>query len=272
MDHFERDGLIFDVHDSGRADAGTIVALHGFPQTAGMWGGVRPLWEAAGYRVVAPDQRGYSPGARPPGIRPYTQRELARDAVRLIEALDTGPVHLVGHDWGGAVAWAVASRRPELLHSLTVLSTPHPLAFREGMLGGQALKSWYFLAMQTPWVPEKLLRREGSISKTLRSSGLDSRGIAQAEAQFAAPGGATAAVNWYRALRFGPPAAGPIAVPTLYVWGDRDRFLSAAAAAKTAAHVTAPYRFVAVEGGSHWLAEERPGQIADLVLDHLGTL
>ncbi|MHA3700602.1 alpha/beta fold hydrolase [Jatrophihabitans sp. YIM 134969] len=269
MDHFERDGLIFDVRDTGAGEAGTIVALHGFPQTSGMWDGTRPLWEAAGLRVVTPDQRGYSPAARPPGIRPYAQRELVRDAVRLIEALDVGPVHLVGHDWGGAIAWSLAARHPELLHSLTVLSTPHPLAFRSGMLRGQALKSWYFLALQVPRAPEALLRREGFAANSLRSSGLDSHGIAAAEAQFAAPGGATAAVNWYRALRFGLPAAGPVAVPTLYVWGERDRFLSRAAARGTAAHVSAPYRFVAVEGGTHWLAEERPGQVADLVLDHL---
>lgn len=269
MDRFERDGLVFDVHDTGSGDAGTIVALHGFPQTAAMWDGVRPMVEAAGFRVVAPDQRGYSPGARPPGIRPYTQRELAADAVALIETLDVGPVHLVGHDWGGAVAWAVASRRPELLHSLTVLSTPHPAAYREGLLAGQAVKSWYFLAMQVPWAPEALLRRDGFIAANLRSSGLDSRGITQAEEQFAAPGGATAAVNWYRALRYGPPAAGPITVPTLYVWGRRDRFLAESAATRTAGHVTAPYRFVAVEGATHWLADERPGQIADLLLDHV---
>lgn len=271
MDQFERDGLVFDVHDGGSGTAGTIVALHGFPQTAAMWDGVRPMLEGVGYRVVAPDQRGYSPGARPPGIKPYTQRALTDDAIALIEALDGGPVHLVGHDWGGAVAWAVASRRPELLRSLSVLSTPHPAAYRQGLLGGQALKSWYFLAMQVPRVPEALLRREGFAARNLRGSGLDSPGIAAAEAQFAAPGGATAAVNWYRALRYGPPAAGTVTVPTLYVWGRRDRFLAESAATRTEAHVTAPYRFVAVDGGTHWLAEERPGQIADLLLDHVSS-
>lgn len=271
MERFERDGLVFDVRDGGSGEAGTIVALHGFPQTADMWDGVRPLLEGAGLRVVAPDQRGYSPGARPPGIRPYAQRELGLDAVALVEALDVGPVHLLGHDWGGAVAWSTAARRPDLLRSLTVLSTPHPAAFRAALAHGQALRSWYFLAFQLPWLPEALLRREGFAAAGLRSSGLDSRGIGSAEAQFAAPGGASAAVNWYRALRFGLPAAGPVTVPTLYVRGRQDRFLSEAAATRTAAHVTAPYRFEAVEGGTHWLAEERPGQVADLVLDHVTT-
>ena len=269
MEHFERDGLVFDVHDSGSGEAGTVVALHGFPQDAGMWEGVRPPLTEAGLRLVAPDQRGWSPGARPPGIRPYAQRELIADAVRLIETLDVGPVHLLGHDWGGAVAWAVAARRPELLHSLTVLSTPHPLAYREGLLGGQALRSWYFLAFQVPRVPELYLRRPGLAASTLRSSGMDSRSTARADAQFAAPGGATAAVNWYRGLRYGPPAAGPVAVRTLFVWGARDRFLARSAAVRTGRHVTGPYRFVEVEDGTHWLADERPGQIADLVLDHV---
>ena len=168
MHQFERDGLVFDVRDGGSGDAGTVVALHGFPQDAGMWEGVRPHLEDAGLRLVAPDQRGWSPGARPPGIRPYAQRELIADAVRLIEDLDVGPVHLLGHDWGGAVAWAVAAKRPELLHSLTVLSTPHPLAYREGLLGRQALSSWYFLAFQTPFVPELALRRPAFAAKMLR--------------------------------------------------------------------------------------------------------
>lgn len=271
MDHFTRDGLVFDVRDGGDGRAGTVVALHGFPQTGAMWEPVRAAWEEAGHRVVAPDQRGYSPGARPPGIRPYTQRELAADAVALIEALDAGPVHLVGHDWGGAVAWTVAYRRPDLLRSLTVLSTPHPLAYRAGLLQGQALKSWYFLAFQPPRLPERTLSLRGGevFARSLRGSGLDASSAARTVELFRQPGAATAAVNWYRALRFGAPAAGRIQVRTLYVWGDRDRFLGAAPARRTGSFVDAPYEYAEIRGGTHWLVEQRPGQVADLVLEHL---
>lgn len=271
METFVRDGLVFDVHDSGTATHGTVVALHGFPQTAAMWNAVRRDVVDAGYRFVAPDQRGYSPGARPPGIRPYAQQQLVDDAVALIEALDVGPVHLVGHDWGGAAAWGVASQRPELLHSLTVLSTPHPVAYQRGLRGVQGLKSWYFLAFQVPRLPELFIRSGGGtrFAALLRGSGLDGPALAPTTALFREPGAATAAVNWYRALRYGGARVGRITVPTLYVWGDRDRFLGGSAIEATGQYVTGPYRFERVAGGTHWLADERPGQIAEFVLERL---
>lgn len=280
FDRFDHDGLTFTVHDHGPADAPIVVALHGFPQTAAQFAGIRPAVVDAGYRFVAPDQRGYSPGARPAGIRPYRQAALLSDVEALIDALvvsgdpgDSGhrKVHLVGHDWGGALAWAYAARHPDRLHSLTVLSTPHPAAFAKAVPRGQGWRSWYFLAFQVPVLPELAARlRDGAVfRRSLAATGMDTLAVNRALDLLADPATATAAVNWYRALRFGAPAAGRITTPTLYIWGDADRPLGRVAAEATGGYVDGTYRFEVVPGGTHWLAEQAPGLVTELLLAHL---
>lgn len=274
LDSFDRQGLTFSVHDEGPPDGDVVVALHGFPQTAAMWSAISPALVDAGYRVVAPDQRGYSPGARPPGIRAYAQKELVADVAELIDQLGVSRVHLLGHDWGGAIAWAYAAAHPERLHTLSVLSTPHPGAYRSQLFGSQALRSWYFLAFQPPGVPERLLRVRGGtlLRRALTASDMDTLALNQAIDLLADPSAATAAVNWYRALRFGGPRAGRITTPTLFLWGERDRFLARAPAMATGRFVDAPYRFEALESGTHWLAEQAPGLVTDAVLGQLRSV
>ena len=157
MDTFTRGDLVFDVTDSGDTDGEVVVLLHGFPQNRHEWDAVTPHLIAGGHRVLAPDQRGYSPGARPAGRRSYVQSELVDDIVALIDASGAEKVHLVGHDWGALVAWAFASRHPERLHTLTAVSVPHPKAFAWAMPRGQILKSWYMAAFQLPALPERFL-------------------------------------------------------------------------------------------------------------------
>ncbi|WP_245666077.1 alpha/beta fold hydrolase [Actinoplanes subtropicus] len=151
MEAFSRNGMLFTVLDEGPVDAETVVLLHGFPQSARSWLGVsRPLL-AASYRVVAPDQRGYTPQARPRSRRAYRLDELVADVVALVDATGVERVHLVGHDWGGGVAWMVAATRPDRLHTLTVVSAPHPRAAVQAMLSSrQALPSGRGEA-GTPW-------------------------------------------------------------------------------------------------------------------------
>src|SRR5690606_26265127 len=137
------DGFTFDVIDGGPVDGDVIVLLHGFPQTATSWSKVAPLLHEAGYRSLAPHQRGYSPGARPSGRRAYSVDRLVADVAALVDTVG-GPVHLVGHDWGAIVAWAVAVERPELLRTLTTVSVPHPMAFLRSMARStQLLHSYY---------------------------------------------------------------------------------------------------------------------------------
>ncbi len=121
--------LTFDVLISGPDDGIPLVALHGFPESAASWGKVTPLLTAAGYRVIAPNQRGYSAGARPEGVDAYKIEHLVADVVGLLDALGLSDAHLVGHDWGSAVAWQVAGRHPNRIRSLTAISVPHPTAF-----------------------------------------------------------------------------------------------------------------------------------------------
>jgi pimeloyl-ACP methyl ester carboxylesterase len=267
---FTSEGLTFDVRDAGPADGPVVIALHGFPQTSASWSGVTPLLTAAGYRVLAPDQRGYSPGARPRSIAAYTMGPLCRDVLALADAAGVGRFHVIGHDWGAAVAWALAGTQPERVQTLTAVSVPHPAAFVRSMAGSQALRSWYMAFFQLPVLPELLFRvRQGAGLRPLL------RAIAHPDPDAAVrlladPRTATGAVNWYRALRKRSGLAlGPVRVPTLYVWSDRDPALGRRAAEDTATWVRAPYRFEVFSGASHWIPEEHPAELAALVLEHL---
>src|SRR4051794_29369336 len=130
MKEFTRAGFTFDVNDSGPPDGDVFVLLHGFPENRSSWDAITPLLTEAGYRVLAPDQRGYSPRARPHRRRDYKTSELVGDVLALVDASGAGKVHLVGHDWGGAVAWAFANEHPDRLHTVTSLTTPHPRAMQ----------------------------------------------------------------------------------------------------------------------------------------------
>ena len=250
-----------------------VVLLHGFPQTTAAWDRVVPALVEAGYRVAVPAQRGYSAATRPGGARAYRTDELVTDVAGVLDRLGGGPAHLVGHDWGGAVAWAVASGRPELLRSLTVVSTPHPRALVHAMkTSRQGLRSWYVLFFQLPWLPEALLLAQGGkrLRGTLRRGGLD-RETARAYADaMREPGALTAALNWYRAMRLGSTAgARRIPVPTLYVWGADDFALGRQAAEDTARYVTGPYEFVPLAGVGHWIPENDADKLLPPLLAHL---
>jgi pimeloyl-ACP methyl ester carboxylesterase len=266
VDRFRAGTLTFPVRDAPAATGSgdvpeTVILLHGFPQTSASWDALIPSLTAAGYRVLAPDQRGYAPGALAGGRRAYRMTELVSDVVALIDAADLERVHLVGHDWGGAVAWSVAAAHPDRLLSMTSLSTPHPAAMARSLLtSGQLAKSWYMLAFQLPWLPERLLDTSRPAGRkrllgTLRSSGLPREEAELAAAAFAVPGVARGALNWYRGLPFSGKGPGKVSVRTLYVWGRNDAFLGRKAAELTADYVTGPYTFLELEGG-HWIQAE----------------
>jgi pimeloyl-ACP methyl ester carboxylesterase len=267
---FTSEGLTFDVRDSGPVGGPTVLALHGFPQTSASWSGVTPLLTAAGYRVLAPDQRGYSPRARPQAVAAYAMAHLCGDVLALADAAGVSRFHLLGHDWGAGVAWALAITRPDRVQTLTAVSVAHPAAFVRSMLGTQALRSWYMALFQLPQLPELVFRaRQGAALRPLL------RGIGHPDPDAAVrlladPRTATGAVNWYRALRKRSDLKlGPVRVPTLYVWSDRDPALGRRAAEDTARWVRAPYRFEVLHGASHWIPEEHPAELGALVLEHL---
>lgn len=276
VDSFTRAGLTFDVVDGaptgpGRADGAAVLLLHGFPQTSASWASVAVRLRAAGLRVLAPDQRGYSPRARPSGRRAYRIEELVADAAALVEASGEGSVHVVGHDWGAVVAWMLAARRPELVRTVTGVSVPHPGAFLAAMTRStQALHSWYMAAFQLPALPELLLRDPRRMAAVLRRAGQAS-GYARRDAT-ALAGATTGPVNWYRALPLASPATSttPVQRPSLMVWSDGDSFISRAAVERNADFVLAPHRLEVLPGVSHWIPDEAPDRLADLVLEHIG--
>jgi pimeloyl-ACP methyl ester carboxylesterase len=268
---FSRDGLTFDVRDEGPLDAErTVVLLHGFPQTVGAFDAVAGHLHDAGLRTLAPAQRGYSPGARPSARSDYRIGAIAGDVVALLDAARVDRAHVLGHDWGGMAAWAVAGLHPARVASLTVLSTPHPAALGWSFThSGQALRSWYMAFFQLPWLPERLVAPR--MGRQLRSTGLPRAAAEEYAAALASPDALAGALGWYR----GMPASrkdhiGRITVPTTYVWGRHDFALGRAAAQATRRFVTAAYLFVELEAG-HWLPENNAAEVAALTLDRVST-
>ena len=268
----ERDGAV-DLETRFEGDPGgePVVLLHGFPQTAVAWDGVWPALAEAGYRVALPEQRGYTASARPAGRRAYRMAELVEDVAGVVDRVG-GPVHLVGHDWGGAVAWSVAAARPELLRTLTSVSTPHPRALtKAAVTSTQGLQSWYIGLFQLPVVPERLLLAGGGKQLRTLLRGLPAATVDEYVARMSEPGALTAALNWYRALPFGGPPGRRIATPTLYVWGEKDPALGRAAAEATGDHVHGPYRFVPLAGAGHWIPERNADRLVPPLLEHLAA-
>jgi pimeloyl-ACP methyl ester carboxylesterase len=269
MDHFARNGLTFSVADEGPTGGEAVVLLHGWPQNGSAFAEVVPLLHASGLRTLVPVQRGYAASARPRDRRAYRTEETAADVLALLDAAGLAQAHVVGHDWGGAQAWALGAWHPERVSSLTVLSTPHPAAMAAALVsGGQALRSWYMGLFQLPVLPELLVSR--GLRRMLAGSGLPSDYVDRYVAAMAEPGALTGSLNWYRGLPFSArPAVGRVGVPTTYVWGRHDPALGRPAAEGTAAYVRAPYRFVELDAG-HWLPETRPEEVAEAVLARIG--
>jgi pimeloyl-ACP methyl ester carboxylesterase len=265
--------LVFDARADGPDDGELVLLLHGFPQTSFSWRNQLGALSAAGYRAVAPDQRGYSPGARPTDVGEYRVERLVGDVLGFADALGVERFHLVGHDWGGAVAWQVAGRHPERLRTLTSLSTPHPAAFRRSIQDGeQRDKSSYMLFFRSPEAEPFFLDNDAAGLRALyTASGLADDAVEEYVRVLTQPGAMSAALNWYRAADPGlVEGLGPITTPTMYVWSTYDPALGREAAEGTAAHVEGPYRFEVLEGVGHWIAEETPDALNTLLLDHLG--
>ncbi|NHN55377.1 alpha/beta fold hydrolase [Calidifontibacter sp. DB0510] len=273
MQTYSNGDLTFDVTDSGPEGGDLVVLLHGFPQDRRCWDLVRPRLNDAGLRTIAPDQRGYSPGAMPKGRSNYRMSQLVRDVVALIDAAGHERAHIVGHDWGGAVAWGVAGMRPDRVASVTVCSTPHPSAMVWAMRhGDQARRSRYMLGFQVPVIAERQVAR--SLPKLFSRTGLPEVFARQYADRFASPSSLTGPLNWYRAMASlsflrntsSPESAGAtITVPTTYVWGARDFALGRDAAERTASYVGPDYRFVELDAG-HWIPETHATEVADAVL------
>ena len=264
----------FDAVATGPADGRPVILLHGFPQTSACWVGVLPILASAGYRVVAPNQRGYSPAARPVGTEHYAIPPLVADVIGVADALGADTVDVVGHDWGAAVAWQLAGRHPERMRSLTTVSVPHPFAFADALRTDpdQQQRSAYMTLFRQPAKAEQLLLADGARRLRTLFGPLSGAAIDGYVAHMQQPGALTAALSWYRAMSGDDlRGMGPVTTPTLYVWSTGDPALGRVAAEATAAHVAAPYRFETFDGVGHWVPEEAPNRLAAVLLDHLAA-
>jgi pimeloyl-ACP methyl ester carboxylesterase len=252
----------------GPPDGAVVLCLHGFPQRCTSWTETAERLAEAGLHVIALDQRGYSPGARPTEIVAYALPNLVADVVGMIEALGA-PVHLAGHDWGGVVGWQVASRRPDLVRSWTAVSTPNPLALNAVLARDEAQRArfGYILRFRQVGAAENaLLANGGAGLAAMYGTIVAPERVAEDIAFFSAAGVLTAALSWYRAMSTGDAdGLGPVTVPTSYVWGSEDPAFGREAAENTLYHVHAPYRFVPLEGASHWLPDEAPDTVAEVI-------
>ena len=262
---FSRDGLTFDLDDDGPPGGEAVVLLHGFPTDRTAWRRMAPLLHSAGLRTLAPDQRGYSAGARPPDRAAYRLEELLDDVLALLDAAGVERAHVVGHDWGGAVAWLLAANHQGRVASVTALSTPHPAALSRAWKSdrGQRLASSYIAAFQVPWLPERVL---GALfNSVVVSTGMPPEDARRYAAHLAHGGRLAGPMDWYRASRSSHVPAHRVSVPATLVWGSRDTFLGRTAAELTREHVRGPYSFVELDD-NHWLPERRPEECAAAVI------
>ncbi|WP_424806078.1 alpha/beta fold hydrolase [Rhodococcus sp. 27YEA15] len=260
----------FDALVSGPADGTPLLALHGFPESASSWSLVMPFLTDAGYRVIAPNQRGYAAGARPEGVDAYRVEHLVGDVVGILDALDIDSAHLVGHDWGSAVAWQVAGSHPDRVRTLTAVSVPHPAAFGWALRedDDQKKRSSYIGLLRQEGKAESLLSEDKFRRLRTMFDGRIDPDIADEHIRVLSGDGAlTGALNWYRAMTrdFGDIAA--TTVPTTYVWSTGDAALGRAGAERCGEYVDAPYTFVVLDGVSHWIPQERPEDLAQAIIE-----
>lgn len=265
--------LTFDVAMTGPEDGPPVMLLHGFPETRACWHPVAPLLTAAGLRVYAPDQRGYSPRARPDAVEAYRIEHLVADIIGLLDALDLPRVHLVGHDWGAIVAWFAGVWHPDRVQTLTAVSVPHPAAFgwAHANDADQQQRSSYIKAFRKPGIEHTLLADDAARLRAAFGDAVDPRLVDQHVSQLREPGALTAALSWYRAMTDDFRKLAPVTVPTTFVWSDDDAYLGRTGAERCGQFASGPYRFAELAGVSHWIPEQAPKQLADEVLHRVGT-
>jgi len=274
----EANGMIFRSRgaDLDNVSGEPVIFLHGFPETSIMWANLMGRLVDEGYRCFAPDQRGYSPNARPEGVQKYIYQELTSDVVALADVLGFKRFHLVGHDWGSVIGWIVVSLHPERVHSWTAMSVPHMDAFRSALADDpdQQKRSKYIAFFRAPEQPEKWFTANNlELLRTLWSS-IPEEQVEEYITVFSQPGALTAALNWYRANSFelekGYQGAmfGPVSHPALLIWGNQDMAVGRAAVERTEQYMKGPYRLVELNAG-HWLIQEEPESVYNEILVHL---
>jgi pimeloyl-ACP methyl ester carboxylesterase len=259
-------GIEYEVAGEGRP----VLLLHGFPDSGRLWRHQTPALAAAGFQVIVPDLRGYGRSGRPEAVDAYSIPVLAGDVMAVLDQLGVGRAHVVGHDWGAALAWALGSFAPGRVDHLAVLSVGHPVTFLRTL--EQRQKSWYMLLFQFPGVAERWLADDdwANFRRWARHPDADAV-IAELESG----GSLTPGLNWYRAnvpaesWVSAPGPIPPVAAPTMGIWSSGDMALTEVQMTDSAQHVTGPWRYERLAGPGHWMQLEAPDQVSALLLDFL---
>ena len=261
--------LTFAVQDEGEGP--TVVLLHGFPDSHALWRNQVPVLVDAGYRVIVPDLRGFGDSSKPAAVDDYGILNIAGDVLGILDSLGVEHAHVVGHDWGAALAWAMAAFIPDRVDHLVALSVGHPAAFRD-VGDAQRQKSWYMLLFQFEGIAEQWLSADDFANMRAWAGHPD---MDQVALDLARPGALTAALNWYRAnvhprTWIEPPMVFPqVQAPTMGVWSSGDIALEEAGMTGSQRFVDGSWRYERIEGVGHWMQLEAPDQVSALLVDFL---
>lgn len=262
-------GITLALADEGAGPA--VLLLHGWPDTADLWQHQVPALTAAGFRVLRPDLRGFGDSDKPDDVEAYRLPRHVADLLAILDQLDIAQAHVVGHDWGAAIAWVVAALAPERVASLTALSVGHPAALASAGWE-QRQKSWYSLLFQFPHVAEQWLSARNFANFRSWSAHPDADAVVR---RLAEPSALTASLGIYRANA--PPSSlleqsrelPPVSAPALGIWSSEDRFLTEAAMTGSQQYVTGPWRYERLEGAGHWLQYDAPEALNRLLVGFL---
>ena len=272
------DGVSLHGLTCGPPEGELVVLLHGFPEHSASWRRYLPALAARGYRVVAPDQRGYGLSSKPSGVMAYGLDRLTADIVHVMADLGYRQAHIVGHDWGGVVAWWLAHTRADAVRTASILNVPHPYAMRRALRFGslsQMVRSWYILFFQIPGLPELLLARHecGALRRSLLSTSMpgtfDEAFLDELQATWQQPGALRGMVGWYRAIFRAVPEHQEkvrIDVPLLLIWGERDHALGTELIAPSM-QLTTRGRVERFPDATHWVNHEKVVEVTRLLLE-----
>lgn len=279
---FFANGVRLHAVEAGSIHGRPVLLLHGFPEFWYAWRHQIPALASAGFRVIALDQRGYNHSEKPPHISDYGVDALSLDIASVAQTLcskEHPKVDVVAHDWGGGIAWACAVRFPALIRRMVILNAPHPFAMRKILAGNlqQMVASWYMLAFQIPFLPEKVFARDNHSALVHAMSNMALPGtftpddFAQYREAWSQPGALRSMINWYRALTHRPPkrlSSPRITMPTKILWGVRDTALTAQLAVRSAEYCDHP-ELEYFEDCTHWLQHEAPTRVNASILQFL---
>jgi len=258
----------FDIDLAGPASGPLVLLLHGFPETSRMWVPLMERLAAEGFHCLAPDQRGYSPGARPDDVAQYSVDKLGDDVLAIADAMGFSEFHLVGHDWGSGVGWGLALARPERILTWTSLSIPHIAAFGAAIANDpdQQQRSSYMLLFRTPWLSEQLFAfNRLNLMRSVIYAEHHQRQVDEYLALFREPGAITAALNWYRATSPEDLESLSMTRPVLFIWGNQDPAVGRAAVDGQRPYLPDDYRELELDAG-HGLMETHAEVIVAAVI------